>query len=150
MTAAAAAQDEQGAAAKRTGMASVLVIDDDNQFREFLRRTLHDAGHQVAEATNGVEGVKRFREQRCELVVTDIVMPVQGGIETIMQIKSICPKSRILGISGGGMAGNLPFLRKASKLGADAWLAKPFFANELLDAVNQLLAEARDSTATGE
>lgn len=125
-------------------MASILVIDDDNQFRGFVRRTLEEAGHQVTQATNGVEGVKRFRETAVDLVVTDIVMPLQGGIETIMQLKSICPKLRILGISGGGMADNLGFLRQANKLGADAWLAKPFFAAELIGAVNELLAKPRD------
>jgi CheY-like chemotaxis protein len=120
-------------------MTTVLVIDDDAEMREFLRRALEGVGYTVIEAADGLEGMRKFRENAVDLVVTDIVMPHQGGIETILQLKTTDPHIRVIGISGGGMATHLGFLRTAGRLGADAWLAKPFIAAELLKTVAEVL-----------
>lgn len=65
----------------------VLIIDDDEDIRFILRRALESAGYQVREASDGAAGLKRFREQRPDLVMTDIIMPEREGVETIMALR---------------------------------------------------------------
>jgi CheY-like chemotaxis protein len=119
-------------------MAIVLVIDDDPLVRAVLRRALEPSGHTVSEAQNGAEGMQRFRERPADLVVTDMEMPVQGGIETIEQLVAEFPQTRIIGMSGSGV--HLAEARGAPNRGADAWLAKPFGLAQFLQAVERVLS----------
>jgi CheY-like chemotaxis protein len=121
-------------------MTTILVIDDDAHMRQFMRRVLESSGYTVTEAANGRAGVERFRAEPADVVVTDMVMPEQGGIETMLQLKSAHPKVRIVGVTGSGAGAQLSLVRSAGRLGADVWLAKPFLANELLRAIAEVLA----------
>jgi CheY-like chemotaxis protein len=121
-------------------MAIVLVIDDDPQMRAVLCRALERSGHTVSEAANGAAGMERFRQTPADLVVTDMEMPVQGGIETIGQLKNEFPQTRIIAISGSGA--HLADARRAANGGADAWLTKPFALAEFLQAVERVLARS--------
>ncbi|MEX1182804.1 MAG: response regulator [Gemmatimonadota bacterium] len=121
-------------------MSSILIIDDDASVRRLLRKALEGAGHTVAEANNGGTGMQRFREKRSDLVITDLYMPEQDGIETIQQLRAEAPGCRILAVSGEAAARGTPgALRDAGLLGADAMLAKPFDIPQLLAAVEDLL-----------
>ena len=117
-------------------MADILVIDDDAQMRRLMARILGAAGHVVIEAADGRAGLNLFRAARPGLVITDILMPEQEGIETIRIIAREAPDIPILAISGSPGPG---FLRMATSLGARAKLPKPFGAGELLAAVAELL-----------
>lgn len=121
-------------------MATILVIDDDTQMRRMMNRVLSQAGHTVHEAANGRLGIDSFRTHHPSVVVTDILMPEQEGIETIRTIRREAEETRIIAVSGGGYSHNMLFLDMARQLGADLALAKPFRAAELLDAVTRLLA----------
>ena len=121
-------------------MARILVIDDDPAMRRLIARTLTAAGHSVCEAADGREGIELFDQVLPALVVTDIVMPGAEGIETILNLRKIAEDVRILAISGWGSSAP-SYLDMATKLGADAGLAKPFKAGELLAAVESLLVE---------
>jgi DNA-binding response OmpR family regulator len=124
-------------------MATILVIDDDAQVRRMMNRVLSQAGHEVHEAANGRLGVDAFRAHRPSIVITDILMPEQEGIETIRALRREGLDTRIIAVSGGGYSHNMLFLDMARQLGADSALRKPFRAAELLDTVNRLLdAEA--------
>jgi CheY-like chemotaxis protein len=79
-------------------------------------------------------------------VVTDIVMPNQEGIETIMQLKRLERPPRVIAISGGGRRGGQDFLQWARHLGADAILPKPFRTSELIEIARTLL-EPRAASA---
>jgi two-component system chemotaxis response regulator CheY len=122
-------------------MASVLIIDDDASVRRVLRSTLERAGHQVVEAGNGAEGMQRYRTRPADLVITDVFMPDQDGIETIQQLRQEFPDCRILAISGGSVGGTSGTLTDAMLFGADATLAKPFAIQQLTAAVADLLAK---------
>ncbi|HSJ31717.1 MAG TPA: response regulator [Longimicrobiales bacterium] len=121
-------------------MASVLIIDDDLGIRRMLRGALERAGHRIEEASNGAEGMQRYRTAPADLVITDVFMPDQDGIETIQQLREEFPESRILAISGGSVGGSSAALTDAMMFGADATLAKPFTVHELIAAVAGLLA----------
>lgn len=118
-------------------MADVLVIDDDPDMRELLRVTLEGAGHKVTLASNGREGVERYRAKPTDLVITDLFMPDQEGIETIKQMRIEFPDLSIIAISGKPTGGTM--LTVAQRLGARAVLQKPFLPQELLEAVEQSL-----------
>lgn len=121
-------------------MAAVLIIDDDNGVRRMMRLALTKAGHAVMEASDGAAGLALFRRQPADLVITDLYMPNQDGIETIQQLREEFPSSRILAISGGAVLGTTDALTDASLFGADATLAKPFAADELVAAATRVLA----------
>src|SRR5260370_838221 len=111
----------------------ILVIDDDPMVLYTVSKILRSGGYDVVTAANGIRGMHQFRDQRPEVVVTDIIMPEQEGIETIRQIRHERPATKIIAISGGGRIANADLLAMARKLGADEVIAKPFEAEELLD-----------------
>ena len=118
-------------------MASILVIDDDPDTREVLQGTLESAGHTVALASDGKQGVQAYRASRTDLVITDLYMPGQEGLETIKQLRMEFPDVRIVAMSGKPTGGTM--LSVAKSLGAEAVLSKPFLPEELLAAVEQAL-----------
>ena len=121
-------------------MSSILVIDDEEAIRSLCRRILTQAGHQVIEAPDGNEGVRLYRENRPDLIITDIIMPEKEGIETIMDLRKEFPSVKIVAISGGGSATTgATCLHLAKSLGALKALAKPFTRQQLLDAVRDAL-----------
>ena len=83
-------------------MATVLVIEDDQEVREFLVAVLSRAGHTVSDACNGRDGVTMFRENPVQVVITDIIMPEKDGIETILDLRREHPQLKVIAISGGG------------------------------------------------
>jgi len=121
-------------------MAKILVIDDEPQVRRVIRHFLTRAGHTVAEAADGAEGLARVRADMPDVLVTDILMPNKEGIETIREMRREAPGLPILVISGN--AGSSLYMEMAKMLGAQAALAKPFRSAELLRAVDDLLALA--------
>jgi|SRR6185437_6156256 CheY-like chemotaxis protein len=123
-------------------MALILVIDDAPRMRQTIRRILASAGHSVVEAEDGVAGLRCVDENRPDLVITDIIMPNKEGIETIGDIRRRCPDIKIIAISGSGAPEQALYLDAATALGANAALAKPFRAHELLALVDRLVAAA--------
>ncbi len=121
-------------------MARILVVDDEDLVRMTLRQMLEADGHEVLEAANGRDGVALQLESPVDLVLTDIIMPDQEGIETIVQLRRKSPQLKIIAISGGGRMKNMDFLKIAMNVGADATLTKPFSTRDLTDAVNRCLA----------
>jgi CheY-like chemotaxis protein len=120
-------------------MATILVIDDDDQFRKLLRKLLEKEGHTVAEAGNGKEGMRCCRQTSCDLVLTDIVMPDQEGIQTIIELRRQFPGVKIVAMSGGGQIGPDSYLDLARKLGAQQTLTKPFDLQALRSVLDSVL-----------
>lgn len=123
-------------------MARILVIDDDTQLRTLLVRVLDQAGHEVVDAENGRLGLAAAEEFHPEVVVTDIVMPDQEGLETIQALVKDRPGLPIIAMSGGAAYGSGAYLQIAQKLGAAATLRKPFDPADLVQAVDAVLAHA--------
>ena len=123
-------------------MARILIIEDDDQFRTMLRKMLETAGYNdIEEAANGSIGVKLFRQNPFDLVITDIVMPDKEGLEMITELVRDYPRIKIIAMSGGGRTGTQNYLKMAKYLGAGRTLAKPFEYSVLIDAVQELLNE---------
>ncbi len=120
-------------------MARILVIDDDADVRRAIRRHLQTEGHEVLEAPDGKAGMKLFRESPADLVVTDLFMPEQEGLETIRELRRSSKDTRILVVTGSPPGSAFDFRAHATMLGAGATLSKPFTREELLGAVHALL-----------
>src|SRR5687767_14027836 len=101
-------------------MASILLVEDDEQLRPMLKLVLERGGHQVQEAGNGKEALKIYLRHPTDLVVTDLVMPDKEGLETILELRRIYPDVKIIAMSGGGRTGGgQGYLELARKFGAD-------------------------------
>ena len=117
----------------------ILLIDDDAMYRAMLRHMLEYEGYTVVEAANGREGVRRYRQAPTDVVITDLIMPEQEGIETIEILRRDAPEVKIIAISGGARGGHMDFLDMAKHLGAQQILRKPFAREELLQALREIL-----------
>lgn len=110
----------------------ILIVDDQEEMRWYLREMLQEEGFATAEATNGKEALRLVRRESFDAVVTDLIMPDHEGIELIRVLRAEFPVLRIVAISGADAPVNL---RAARLLGADATLSKPFHALALLEAL---------------
>ncbi|MBV8777668.1 MAG: response regulator [Alphaproteobacteria bacterium] len=113
----------------------ILVIDDDEALRRTIAKILRADGHEVLAAENGKRGMTLFCNEQPQIVITDIIMPEQEGIETIVAMRRGNPGVRIIAISGGACAGEIDVLKMAQLLGADDVIEKPFRAADLLERI---------------
>ena len=119
-------------------MADILLIDDDEGFRGMLCKMLTRAGHTVVSCEDGKKGVRLFRQNPVFLVITDLIMPDQEGIETIIQLRKEFPNVKIIAMSGGGRITPEIYLNSAASLGAGRTFAKPFDTDDFLAAIKEL------------
>ena len=120
----------------------ILLIEDDNCVRELLHQTLARAGYDVIPASDGDEGLDLYRNNKPDLVITDIVMPQKEGLQMILELRRADPDSKVIAMSGGGRYSNSDYLKLAKKFGARATLCKPFQREEILNAVREVLGTA--------
>ena len=119
------------------GAATVLVIDDDPDVRQFIVAGLEEYGHEVVEATDGGEGIEKFAETSPDLVIVDYIMPGLSGAEVAGHILATRPSQPILFVSGYNETDEI------RRVAPDALiLAKPFRAATLEDSVRAALARA--------
>ena len=119
----------------------ILVIDDDHLVRYALSKILLSAGYEVVTASDGRRGMAVLWAEHPDVVITDIIMPDQEGIETIEEVRARFPSLRIMAMSGGfGEA----FLNVARKVGADYIIRKPFETGAIREAIRGLLAHPKD------
>ncbi|OQY53731.1 MAG: response regulator [Desulfobacteraceae bacterium 4572_88] len=120
-------------------MAHILIVDDDTQVREMLRQMLEDAGFEVTEAPDGKVAMKLYLESPSDMVLTDLIMPEQEGLETIQSLKAEFPDAKIIAMSGGGRLGPESYLKMASAFGVLHTFTKPVRRNELLEKIREVL-----------
>ena len=119
---------------------SILVIDDDPQFRDYMLDLLEENHFRVFLADNGDSGLKKFTIHTPDLVITDIVMPDKEGVEFIHNVRMADSTVPIIAVSGGFRGDTYSYLHMAKKLGANATLGKPFTADEIFTMIDDLLA----------
>lgn len=123
----------------KESMERILVIDDDAQVLNMLHFVLVCEGYEVIKATNGKEGMKLYREDPVDLIITDIIMPEKEGLETIVELKKEFQEIKIIAISSGGCIGPTEYLHMAKKLGAHRTLTKPIGRDKLVRTVKEVL-----------
>jgi CheY-like chemotaxis protein len=121
-------------------MAKILVIEDESQLSELLKKMLTRDGHQILVANDGVEGIKSFHQFNPDLIITDIIMPEKDGIEVIVQVLKEIPNLSIIAISGGRRAVTAEFnLDSAEMLDVKGVLQKPFTHEQLQEMIESAL-----------
>ena len=118
----------------------VLVIDDNEDVRNLIQLALQAEGFDVSVASNGHDGMSLLRKQVADVVVTDILMPEQDGIETIAELRRDFPDVKIIAISGALSATGFDYLQVPIQLGVARILRKPFDVQELVGAIRELVS----------
>jgi two-component system chemotaxis response regulator CheY len=119
---------------------SVLIADDAAFMRMMLRNILTDAGYEVTgEAEDGAEAVSRYLELRPDLTTMDITMPGMNGLDALKAIRAEDPEARVIMCSAMGQES---LVVEAITSGARDFVAKPFEAERVVEAVNKALASA--------
>ena len=116
----------------------ILVVDDDSLSRFLLRRILERAGYEVEEARNGLQGIEMFRAGEYDLVIVDIYMPKQDGLETIDQMDPQGSGVPVIAMSSRPARTGTDPLELALTLGASYAFDKDFKDEDFLQAVWQL------------
>lgn len=115
---------------------SILVVDDDRNFRALMRQELQEAGYHVLEAAEGTEAVARAREEMPDLIILDVLMPTISGLDVVSILR------------GDETTADIPILiisvteqhDKALRMGADDYLTKPVDMVEVLGTVREMLS----------
>ena len=120
----------------------ILVVDDDPQINDLIRRLLERRGYRVASAFNGREALNIYSNGVFDLVITDIIMPEMEGLETIKELRHTDPSVKIIAVSGGGVGSADDYLHAANLLGALRVLSKPFHLEDMQRAIDELIGTA--------
>ena len=118
--------------------AHVLVVEDDDFMRAYLRDALALAGHRVTEARDGEEALDAFASVRPELVVLDLLMPRRSGLDVLPRLLELCPEVRVVIVSS---LDSQPLIADALAAGAFDFVTKPFHPTEIAEAVERALCE---------
>ena len=144
----AAATAAMAARPAPSGGPRVLVVEDDRDLCDLLRRMLQRGGFVTAGANNGREALHHLMSEPTDLVITDIVMPEMDGVELMRVLQKDMPNLPVIALSG--VEDVMEYRRIAAHLGARAVLQKPVSQADLTRAVNDVLAQHRSDARTGD
>jgi CheY-like chemotaxis protein len=117
---------------------TVLLVDDEERLRVVAQQTMEHFGYRVLLAVNGAEAVALYarNSEEIDLVLTDMAMPVMDGPATIIALRSLNPRVKIVGSSG------LAFdVSKAVSAGVKRFVPKPYTAETMLNILAEALQE---------
>lgn len=119
-------------------MANILIADDSSFMRIMLREILTRMGHTIAaEAADGVEVLELYDAKNPpDLVTMDITMPRMDGIEAMRRLRTAHPDSRVIVCSAQGKD---EVVQECMSVGAKAFIAKPFQAEQVAQAISRVL-----------
>ncbi|RLA83101.1 MAG: response regulator [Epsilonproteobacteria bacterium] len=110
---------------------NVLIVEDDDDIREIMSTPFGKICNTTRTAVDGEDGLKQFKENKPDIIITDIRMPNMNGNEMIEKIKEIDPSCPIVVVSGHGK-----MIRATDK--ADVILEKPIKFDKLIEQIHQL------------
>ncbi len=119
-------------------MKNILVIEDDKKMREGLAEILKDEGYRVESAENGQSGIDIINKKDFDAVLTDLIMPVMGGMDVLRETRRMKPKTSVIIITAFGTIENAV---EALKAGASDYITKPFKIDEVQTKIRKVLAE---------
>ncbi len=119
-------------------MKNILITEDDEKMRNGLVEILKEEGYNVDSAQNGQKGLEMIKDKDYDVVLTDLIMPVMGGMELLRNIKQIKPEISVIIITAFGTIENAV---EAIKVGASEYITKPFKIDEVQSKIKKVLAE---------
>ncbi|MEE6453293.1 response regulator transcription factor [Gottfriedia acidiceleris] len=124
-------------------MASILIVDDDPHIRKLLNVLLRDEGFTVFEATNGIEAISVFEDNKIDMLIIDLMMPEMDGFELCREIRNKYDLPIIMLTAKGETEQKV----RGFKLGTDDYIVKPFEPVELVVRVKALLRRSKISSS---
>jgi CheY-like chemotaxis protein len=124
-------------------MATILIIDDIDYIRKSIRSILQALGYVILEASDGNEAIEVVRKNHVDLLITDVVMPKKGGIESLLEHKDELSSIIKIIITGEVTRESTAFITLATTLGVRKVLYKPFEKEELVTAVKEALGDPK-------
>ena len=124
-------------------MARIVCIEDEAGIREDIVEEITDAGHEVIAFVNGKEGLQGILEYKPDLVICDCLMPVMTGEELIVMLRKSHPQFKETPFLVLSAHADKSHMEEVQKLGADAYLTKPFDFDILIETVEALLEPER-------
>jgi CheY-like chemotaxis protein len=122
-------------------MSHILVVDDDEFFRDVLEQMLMKEGHKVTISPDGAHALGLLKRIAPDLIITDILMPHMDGVEFIMQLSRQSNNTPVIAMSGGRRSISSAFnLESAKLMGVKVTLTKPFAHTALRTALHEALA----------
>lgn len=121
-------------------MKRILIVDDDTELRTHLSDILKGAGYETEEAASGNEALLKADASPFDLILLDMIMPKGGGPETLMELRKIAPRAKVVMITAFATIENAV---DAMKRGASEFVSKPFKIDELLMTVRRVIEESR-------
>lgn len=122
-------------------MGRILVVDDEPHIRRLVSFTLEKRGHEVLEATDGLEGVQMATEHRPDLILMDVMMPLMTGFEAVAKLQGT-PATRDIPIVMLSAKSQSYEQEEGLRLGALRYMCKPFNPQELVSTVSEILEGA--------
>ncbi len=119
-------------------MARIMIAEDSKESRMFLRDLLEIANHEVvAEATDGLEAVEKFKATRPDIVLLDLAMPKMDGLSALREIKKMDENAKVILLTASG---NLRTINECIQAGAVTCIFKPFKIEDLSNTIKSILA----------
>lgn len=120
-------------------MAHILVIEDDNDIRVLIKAALQRRQHRISIARNGPEGIRKAEADCPDLIICDILMPHLNGYDVYKSLlqTQVVPLTPFIFLTALGQRGDM---RRGMVMGADDYIVKPFVPEELVQAVESVLA----------
>jgi DNA-binding NtrC family response regulator len=121
-------------------MKKILIVDDDAEFRLNLTEVLTGAGYQPESAATAQEAIARIKTAEFDIILLDFMMPKMNGIDSLLTLKRVQPKAKVIMITAFATVENAV---DAMKRGASDYISKPFKIEALLTTIRRVLEEAK-------
>lgn len=116
---------------------TILVVEDEEGIRSFMRAYLESEGFKVLEASNGKEGLDALAKEKPDLIITDIMMPVMDGIEFFKEVRKL-PETKELPVIMLTVKDEFSDIKYAYLLGVEEYITKPFDPSLLVNRIKQV------------
>jgi CheY-like chemotaxis protein len=120
-------------------MKNILVVDDDDFVRTMILKLVTSFGYAGHGARDGAHAIEILSNGATpDVLITDIVMPRKGGLETVTELRAKYPRLKIIAVSGGGRSEQGDYLELARAAGADEIISKPIDPKQLKDVLQKI------------
>ncbi len=134
------ARSQEGAARKRADI-NVLIVDDEKNLTQAMRRLLSAEGYRAEVAASGEIALEAIKELSYDIILLDINMPGMNGLEAFKKLRKVSPKSKVIMITGYGKTLKA-LVEEARELGVHSIIDKPFKINQITDAIQEIIPHA--------
>ncbi|HEY0658705.1 MAG TPA: response regulator, partial [Pyrinomonadaceae bacterium] len=117
-------------------MSNLLIVDDEQSYRQLLTLVFEGDGHQIRTAMNGREALSMLQDEPADVIISDVKMPDMDGIELLRAVREFLPDTGVVLMTAFA---SVETAREAFKLGADDFIQKPFDVDELKIIVKKAL-----------